>query len=746
MMKRIIYLFFSVFVLFFIQNYFSLISETYAQCSGTATCGSRIVRVCRDTSTGNTCSDDTVPGCVCNMQCGGITTTRSCSFFPSCSASYCETLIGVCTRSSSCNYTPPPPPDDNQDPGGTLPPGTWGSCGSCNCGHGSECRTDPDGLCVWDPGGCGGGGGGSPFDCTIQSIQQDASLSSGPIYPGTPFRVRANVDVEPVECERTSATCLKQLTARSINRGIMDYSGVRDTSGIDDQEDRTFPAINPIGYARSVGSFTVRVEGTGQRCPTCDTNTCRAERIFNVVAPPPNFPTINITTPSDGGTVPVGVPFLIEADATDSDGTVVKVDFYMGSNANSVGTDDTPPSPFSVISSRAINNPSVQRTVFAKATDNDGNVTWDAIKVTTTANRVPTVTINYPAPNQQIVVGEVVPITTIVDDPDGDPITEVEFQVDGAPFPPASTDTSGPPWSANWTCTSPTPHTIRARATDNKGGVGDWTYVTVNGIAPGPWFQLDGGSIISGGSITSSIPTTVSDFFLNNPPSFTPGVAIYNGLLNIGTAPLSATGWQTNTATAPMSTYSYTHFSGLASGKIPPPNEFSDGATLSTNDFSSAVADGGYAWIRVNGDASFGNIGAPATVNVNQRVIVFVNGDLTINDRANLNAGVGNNFLMFIVRDDIIVNPALSSTGLNDPALHGIFFAGGTFNSGTNGTDDNLLVVRGSVAANSMNLVRDLKVENSILPAEVFQFSPELVANYPPALSVKHLIWREVAP
>jgi hypothetical protein len=35
-------------------------------------------------------------------------------------------------------------------------PGGWGACGSCDtCGHAaSECRTNPEGACVWDPGDC----------------------------------------------------------------------------------------------------------------------------------------------------------------------------------------------------------------------------------------------------------------------------------------------------------------------------------------------------------------------------------------------------------------------------------------------------------------------------------------------------------------------------------------------------------------------------------------------------------------
>jgi WD40 repeat protein len=41
---------------------------------------------------------------------------------------------------------PPPPP--------VSTPGTWGPCGSCECGHPGECVLSPDGQCLWDPKTC----------------------------------------------------------------------------------------------------------------------------------------------------------------------------------------------------------------------------------------------------------------------------------------------------------------------------------------------------------------------------------------------------------------------------------------------------------------------------------------------------------------------------------------------------------------------------------------------------------------
>jgi hypothetical protein len=93
---------------------------------------------------------------------------------------------------------------------------------------------------------------------------------------------------------------------------------------------------------------------------------------------------------------------------------------------------------------------------------------------------------------------------------------------------------------------------------------------------------------------------------------------------------------------------------------------------------------------------------------------------------------------MFIVRDNITVAPGVTR-------LTGIFTANGSFSTGSDG-DDEQLEVTGSVAASAVNLQRDLVGGNATGPAELFTYSPELVINYPPALSERHLVWREVAP
>ena len=137
--------------------------------------------------------------------------------------------------------------------------------------------------------------------------------------------------------------------------------------------------------------------------------------------------------------------------------------------------------------------------------------------------------------------------------------------------------------------------------------------------------------------------------------------------------------------------------------------------------------------------------------------VVFVNGNLTINGKINF-ADVGNTFLMFIVRGDIIVNPAVGDTQTDTasltPDIEGIYLTDRQFFTGTNVTPDTDLqfVVRGSVlghgnsgASDGIVLQRSLP-DNSFHPSEMFIFAPDQLLLYPNFLSPKPVRWQEIAP
>lgn len=95
----------------------------------------------------------------------------------------CGDQGGVClplcdTAQTSCSVSSPP----TSPPSTPIPtqPGTWGSCGGCSpCGGPSnECVEDPNGVCLWDPSGCGTQG--KSATCNLCFSQNDYSGSNDP--------------------------------------------------------------------------------------------------------------------------------------------------------------------------------------------------------------------------------------------------------------------------------------------------------------------------------------------------------------------------------------------------------------------------------------------------------------------------------------------------------------------------------------------------------------------------------------
>lgn len=134
-----------------------------------------------------------------------------------------------------------------------------------------------------------------------------------------------------------------------------------------------------------------------------------------------------------------------------------------------------------------------------------------------------------------------------------------------------------------------------------------------------------------------------------------------------------------------------------------------------------------------------------------QRAVLFVDGgDLTIRKQIQLTKGEG--FFMAIVGKDaagnkgnILIDPAAAS-------LEGFYSADNLFKTGTKynedlGIFDDQLHIRGSVVGlEGVSLQRNLGSSNTTIPAELFEYAPDLIFTYPPKLSVRKMRWKEVAP
>jgi regulation of enolase protein 1 (concanavalin A-like superfamily) len=205
-----------------------------------------------------------------------------------------------------------------------------------------------------------------------------------------------------------------------------------------------------------------------------DTATATTAAISNVTVTEGSSsgqsPSVTLTAPANGATYTAPATVTLAANASDSDGTIARVDFYRGSTL--IGSDTT--SPYSVSWS---NVAAGSYSLTAVATDNSGNTTRSnavSITVNSTTNTPPIVSIVSPASGASFAAPTTVPITASASDSDGS-VTKVEFYAGTTLI---ATDTTSP-YSVNWANAAPGTYSITARATDNGGAVRTSTAVSV---------------------------------------------------------------------------------------------------------------------------------------------------------------------------------------------------------------------------------------------------------------------------
>ncbi len=144
------------------------------------------------------------------------------------------------------------------------------------------------------------------------------------------------------------------------------------------------------------------------------------------------LPAISITSPAAGANVLLGTTVTLRANATDADGTIAKVEFFLDGSATPLGTatrasvlgvpTDNYELPWSNLTVGA-------HTITARATDNDGAVrTTASVSVNVPANVLPTITLDDPVAGTNAPAA--LTLTASAADSDGT-VAKVEF-FDGA--------------------------------------------------------------------------------------------------------------------------------------------------------------------------------------------------------------------------------------------------------------------------------------------------------------------------
>jgi hypothetical protein len=185
--------------------------------------------------------------------------------------------------------------------------------------------------------------------------------------------------------------------------------------------------------------------------------------------PKPNQPpNVTLSSPSNGATFQEPATIVVSANANDTDGSIVQVDFYAGQTW--IGVDSKKPYSATWTGARA-----GTYVLTAIARDDSGATTTSAPRTMTVTSgsatstpdiTAPTVAITAPAAGAQ--VSGSVTISATASDNIG--VRAVTFLVDGSAV---GSDTASP-YSVTWDAATAAAgsHTLVARATDAAGNVG----------------------------------------------------------------------------------------------------------------------------------------------------------------------------------------------------------------------------------------------------------------------------------
>jgi hypothetical protein len=196
--------------------------------------------------------------------------------------------------------------------------------------------------------------------------------------------------------------------------------------------------------------------------------------VVTVTVNPNQPPSVEITNPLQNASFVSPANVSLAATATDVDGTIAHVEFYIGSTL--LVTDVSSPYNYS------FNNLSPgSYSITAKATDDFGATTTSSVITFTVNNSLPSVSITSPSNGTAYIEYATVPIEASAYDPNGS-IALVEFYHGTTLIGSDATE----PFSTVWNHVSAGTYQITAKAIDNEGGVGISSDITiiVNGNQP----------------------------------------------------------------------------------------------------------------------------------------------------------------------------------------------------------------------------------------------------------------------
>jgi hypothetical protein len=250
-------------------------------------------------------------------------------------------------------------------------------------------------------------------------------------------------------------------------------------------------------------------------------------------------PTVSITSPAAGTSYTLPASVTINATASDTDGTVSKVDFYVDGALK--GTATTAPYsyvwPAAGVGSHALT---------AIATDNAGATSTSAAMSITVvaANVAPAVSITSPAGGTSYTLAANVTISATATDSDGT-VSKVEFYVDGA----LKSTSTAVPYSYTWPAAGAGSHALTAKAYDNAGAITTSTAVNITVVAANVAPTVSLTSPATGASFTLPNTITLTATAADSDGSISK-VEFYDGANLLGTATAAPYSYAWTTAAA----------------------------------------------------------------------------------------------------------------------------------------------------------------------------------------------------
>ena len=214
----------------------------------------------------------------------------------------------------------------------------------------------------------------------------------------------------------------------------------------------TAPPYSVTWSTSTVGSYNLTAKATDSAGKVTTSPAVPVTVVAN------QAPTVSLSSPAPNQVLSAPATVTLTATATDSDGTISKVEFYRGTTL--IGTTAT--APYTVTWSNAAGG---SYSLTAKATDNNGKITTSAA-VPIVVNAPPTVSLSSPAANAVLLAGATVTLTATAADKGGS-VSKVEFY-QGTTL--LGTKTASP-YTFAWTTVPPGSYTLTGIKRD---GMREW--------------------------------------------------------------------------------------------------------------------------------------------------------------------------------------------------------------------------------------------------------------------------------